>query len=226
MINSPARLMPRNILLAILAVILSLTLHAQRPIDSLLSVRRDLSDILDSARAGTTDTTVLSLSRVLMASEDLLRFDNELIGQFLSVEKKRADSLQVLLNVQQTTSMNETSKLSDMNQLILAAWAITALALFFFLIMMILYIRARRARIQLSAINSESEKILAEYRKKMPEMQAELDYLKEMLEEKNPEKDYLKEKLKKYQDEMDRIGADKHALVRDIQNILDRVKDL
>jgi len=47
-----------------------------------------------------------------------------------------------------------------------------------------------------------------------------------MLEEKNPANDYLKEKLKKYQDEMDRVGADKQALVRDIQNILDRVKDL
>jgi C4-dicarboxylate-specific signal transduction histidine kinase len=161
-----------------------------------------------------------------MASEDLIRIDNELIGQFIQREKSRADSLQLLFNLQQTTALNDTSKLSSMNQLILTAWAITALALFFFLVMLILYLKTRRAKIELTHVNTDSEKLLSEYRKKIPEMQAELDYLKEMLEEKNPEKDYLKEKLKKYQDEMDRVGADKQALVRDIQNILDRVKDL
>ncbi|MEI6576921.1 MAG: hypothetical protein WCO63_12160 [Bacteroidota bacterium] len=126
----------------------------------------------------------------------------------------------------QSASLADTFDIGSMNQLILSAWAITALALFLFLILLILFLKTRKAKNELSLQNAESEKTLSEYRKRAPEMQHEIESLREMLEEKNPEKDYLKMKLKEYQDEMDRIGADKHALVKDIQNILDRVKDL
>lgn len=204
----------------------TLKLNGQTATDSLLRVRQDLVEIMDAAKAGTVDTTVPSLSRLLMASEDIVVLDNDLIGKYLMKEKVIADSLRLQYNLQQTNAVNDDARIHSMNTLILTAWAVTAVALFLFLIMLILYIRTTRMKNRLELQHTEAEKTLAEYRKKIPETQAELDFLKEKLEEKNPEKDYLKEKLKNYQDDMERIGADKRALLKDLQNILDRVKDL
>jgi len=212
--------------LTFLLLAFSFQLQAQSPTDSLLRVRQDLTDVLDSAKAGTIDTTVLSLGRLLMASEELVAFDNDLINNYLLKEKAIADSLQTQFSLQQTDSLNDNAKIDSMNTLILTAWAVTAVSIFLFLIMLILYLKTARQKKALALQHADSERTLLEYRKKLPEFQAENDFLKEKLEEKNPEKDYLKEKLKNYQDEMERIGADKRALIKDIQNILDRVKDL
>lgn len=144
--------------------------------DSLLNMRNHLQQTYDSLRSVIlTDTAEANLNRAFQASNELISIDNHLINDQIKILYRSNDSLKRISNFNESTFKNQVQKIRNLYNTLILTVAVSFISLVLFLVAMILWYRRKNNIKKLTHQHLETDRLLAEYRKRMNELQGDLD---------------------------------------------------
>jgi|GEM_PF-6411676 hypothetical protein len=145
-------------------------------LDSILGNRMQLVSTYDSLRKASLEDTVTIKDKVILkAANDLINYDNDLVTQEIQKILQSTDSLQKANAMSESGFQNLNHKIKRLyaNLLITAVAGVAGLILF--IVFLIAWLNRRKNINRLNLQQGETERVLAEYRKRLNELQSDLD---------------------------------------------------
>lgn len=144
--------------------------------DSLLMGRQKLVNVYDSLRSQSiTDTGAVNTNSILKAANDVFSYDNSLINNEISKILLASDSLLRINSLHESSFQGQILKIRDLNNLMLFIAVAGAICLILFFFILFAWYKRRKTLNKFAIQHLETERILAEYRKKLNELQSDLD---------------------------------------------------
>ncbi|MHC1707104.1 MAG: hypothetical protein AB9842_06225 [Bacteroidales bacterium] len=182
---------------------LSLTLHAgDIAPDSLMDARNELRNTYDSIRMqSAADTGIVNVNEFMNAANELINFDNTLIEVQFEKIKRTSDSISAVNKELFTAFQDQSQRANTRFYQLLLISAVCLGLLVLFLIAFIAWLRRRNKMNKLLLQHIENDRLLAEYRKRLNELQSDLDNCMTQAKTIVNEKSQLEKEINRLTDE-------------------------
>ncbi|MCX6269902.1 MAG: hypothetical protein NTU44_01550 [Bacteroidetes bacterium] len=166
----------KKLIVTLIFPILFSSLKAQVPaIDTLLKYRNDLIQKYDLARLGTGDSGLYDANRIVRAAQEVINYDNKFINSYIPGIKNKTDSIQNYLSFKEIDYQKQQSTIKNLNNDLVLSLGVSILLFFLMLICLFRSLRWGRKLKSKSGIIAENERLIAEYRKRVNELQNDLE---------------------------------------------------
>ena len=162
-------------LLVFLFLTFFIKIHAQQNVDSLMELRQDTYVIYDSSKTDLREPGKGELLRAFRASEDLISVDNYLINYQLKKELAVIDSMNILMQSFKSDNSQYSKTSSHYRNLFTLVVPVGIGMAVLLVILGFIVLRRRYLTMILRNERLQHNEVVSEYRKKLTELQVELD---------------------------------------------------